>query len=254
MAHPAVAAFEHHLRSYRRTWRGSVATTFLIPVLFLLGLGWSVGRYVDGRDVLPVSYLAYTAPGLLASTAFQVAVSEATWPVMSGFQWTRIYLGMRASPLTGPDILVGQLGYILARVAAAGSGFLVVMWAFGVLRTPWAPLALPVVLLLGLAAAAPVAAFTTAVETSRVFPILQRFVVVPVTLFAGVFFPVESMPAPLRLLAYLSPLWHGVQLCRAVTLGIPTSWPPLVHLGCLEAWAGVGYLLARRGYLRRLAI
>jgi lipooligosaccharide transport system permease protein len=254
MVRPAVAAFEHHLLGYRRTWRGSLATTFLLPVLFLLGLGWSVGRYVDARHALPVSYLAYTAPGLLASTAFQVAVTEATWPVMSGFQWTRIYLGMRDSPLNGPDILAGQIGYILARVAAASAGFLLVMWAFGVLRTPWAPLAFPVVLLVGLAAAAPVAAFTTSIESSRLFPILQRFVVVPVTLFAGVFFPVETLPVPARVLAYVSPLWHGVQLCRAVTLGQPTAWPPLAHLGCLEAWAIVGYLLARRGYLRRLAI
>src|SRR5258706_4435297 len=254
MARAAVAAFEHHIAGYRRTWRGSLATTFALPVLFLLGLGWSVGRYVDARGVLPVSYLAYTAPGLLASTAFQVAISEATWRVMSGFQWTRIYLGMRASPLTPPDILAGQLGYVLARVAAGGTGFLLAMWAFGGLDSPWAPLALPVVLLVGLAAAAAVAAFTTTIESSRLFPILQRFVVVPVTLFAGVFFPVETLPAPARVLAYISPLWHGVQLCRAVTLGQPTAWPPLLHLGCLELWAGVGYLLARRGYLRRLKV
>jgi lipooligosaccharide transport system permease protein len=254
MARPVVAAVEHHLVSYRRTWRGSLATTFLVPVLFLLGLGASVGQYVDGRHVLPVSYLAYVAPGLLASTAFQLAVNEATWPVMSGFQWTRIYLGMRASPMTGPDILIGQLAYLLTRVAAGGAGFLLVMWAFGLLHSVWAPLALPVLLLLGLAAAAPVAAFTTAIESSRLFPILQRFVVVPVTLFAGVFFPVETLPPVVRVLAYASPLWHGVQLCRGVTLGVPTAWPPLVHLGYLELWAVAGYLLARRGYLRRLAI
>jgi lipooligosaccharide transport system permease protein len=79
-------------------------------------------------------------------------------------------------------------------------------------------------------------------------------VVVPVTLFAGVFFPVETLPPVVRVLAYASPLWHGVQLCRGVTLGVPTAWPPLVHLGYLELWAVAGYLLARRGYLRRLAI
>jgi lipooligosaccharide transport system permease protein len=254
MARPAVAAFEHHIASYRRTWRGSLATTFLLPVLFLVGLGWSVGRYVDAQHTLPVSYLAYTAPGLLASTAFQIAVTEATWPVMSGFQWTRIYLGMRDSPMSGPDILAGQMLYIMARVAAASTGFLLVMWAFGVLHSPWAPLSLPVALLVGLAGAAPVAAFTTSIESSRLFPILQRFVVVPVTLFAGVFFPVESLPLPARVLAYISPLWHGVQLCRAVTLGQPTAWPPLAHLAALELWAAVGYLLARRGYLRRLKV
>lgn len=254
MVRPAVAAFEHHIAGYRRTWRGSLATTFLLPVLFLVGLGWSVGRYVDAQHTLPVSYLAYTAPGLLASTAFQIAVTEATWPVMSGFQWTRIYLGMRDSPMSGPDILAGQMLYLIARVAAASIGFLLVMWAFGVLHSPWAPLSLPVALLVGLAGAAPVAAFTTSIESSRLFPILQRFIVVPVTLFAGVFFPVETLPLPARVLAYISPLWHGVQLCRAVTLGQPTAWPPLAHLAVLELWAGVGYLLARRGYLRRLKV
>ena len=121
MARPAVAAFEHHFAGYRRTWRGSVTMTFLLPVMFLLGLGWSVGRYVDAQHTLPVSYLAYVAPGLLVSTAFQVAVNEATWTVMSGFQWTRIYLGMRDSPMTAPDILAGHMLYILARVYAAGN-------------------------------------------------------------------------------------------------------------------------------------
>ncbi len=254
MVRPAVAAFEHHIALYRRTWRGSVTTTFLMPVLFLLGLGWSLGRYVDAQHTLPVSYLAYVAPGLLASTAFQVAANESTWRVMSAFQWTRIYIAMRDSPMTAPDILAGQLAYILARVAAGAVGFLLVMWAFGVLRSPYAPLALPVTLLLGLAAAAPTVAFTTTIENSRLFPILQRFVIVPVTLVAGVFFPVDTLPVPVRVRAWISPLWHGVQLCRALTLGLPTQWPPLVHLACLEAWAGVGYLLARRGYVRRLAV
>jgi lipooligosaccharide transport system permease protein len=254
MAHPAVAAFEHHLAGYRRTWRGSVTMTFLLPVMFLLGLGWSVGRYVDAHHALPVSYLAYIAPGLLASTGFQVAINEATWPVMSAFQWTRIYQGMRDSPMTPPDILAGHMLYILTRVATGAVGFLLVMWAFGVLHSPWAPLALPVVLLVGLSGAAPAAAFTTTIGTSRLFPIVQRFVVVPVTLFAGVFFPVETLPLPVRVLAYVSPLWHGVQLCRGVTLGQATAWPPLVHLGALELWAGVGYLLARRGYGRRLRV
>src|SRR5688572_26142366 len=89
---------EYNLVLYRRSWRGTLLSSFGLPLLFLLGMGLSVGSYVDARGALPVDYLDYVAPGLLATTALQVAFNESSWPVHSCFTWARTYHAMRATP------------------------------------------------------------------------------------------------------------------------------------------------------------
>ncbi|MGC9669312.1 ABC transporter permease [Planosporangium sp. 12N6] len=253
MAHPTYAVFEHQLVNYRRTWRGSVASSFLLPVLFLLAMGFTVGGYVDRAGGLGVRYVDFIAPGLLASTALQVAMGESTWPVFSGFQWHRMYHSMRATPVRVSDMVRGHLGYVLLRVALSAVGFLIVMGFFGVLHSAWAPAALPVSLLVGLAVAAPTFAYSASISTDGMFAVLFRFAVIPMTLFAGVFFPVDSLPLWARVLAYVSPLWHGVELTRAATLGTATAWGAWAHVGYLVAWGVAGYLLATYRFRRRLA-
>jgi lipooligosaccharide transport system permease protein len=253
MTHPTLAVFEHQLVTYRRTWRGSVLSSFLLPVLFLLAMGFSVGGYVDRAGGLGVRYLDFIAPGLLASTALQVAAGESTWPVFSGFMWHRMYHSMRASPVRIPDMVRGHIAYVLLRVGLSAAGFLIVMAVFGTLHSWWAPAALPVSLLVGLATAAPIFAFAASIRTDGMFAVLFRFAVVPMTLFAGVFFPVDSLPLAARMLAYVSPLWHGVELSRAATLGTATAWGVWAHLGYLIVWSVAGYLLATYRFSRRLA-
>jgi lipooligosaccharide transport system permease protein len=243
---------ESRLVAYRRTWRGSVFSTFLLPLLFLLGIGVSVGAYVDRAGDLGVSYLDYIAPGLLASTALQVAIGEATWPIMAAFTWVRTYHAMQATPLRPQDLVGGELLYILVRVGTSALGFLVVMALFGTLQSWWAIAVLPVALLVGAAAAAPVMAYAASIKSDNMFALLFRFGVIPMTLFAGVFFPVEAMPTVARWLAYLSPLWHAVELCRAATLNWPLTVPVPVHVGYLGLWVVVGYLLARARYAKKL--
>jgi lipooligosaccharide transport system permease protein len=223
-------------------------------VLFLLAMGLTVGGYVDRTGTLGVRYLDYIAPGLLASTALQVAVGESTWPVLSGFQWQRIYYAMAASPLRVRDMVAGNLGYVLMRVVLSAAGFLIVMTLFGAVHSFWAPAVLLVAFLVGLATAGPIFAFSATIKTEFMFAVLFRFVVVPMTLFAGVFFPVDSMPWAARILAYASPLWHGVELTRAATLGAGTAWGVWAHVVCLLAWGLGGYLLAVRQFARRLAL
>jgi lipooligosaccharide transport system permease protein len=243
---------ENRLVVYRRTWRGSVFSTFLLPVLFLLGIGVSVGAYVDRAGGLGVSYLDYIAPGLLASTVLQVAIGEATWPIMAAFSWVRTYHAMQATPLRPQDLVGGELLYILVRVGTSAVGFLVVMALFGTLHSWWAVAVLPVALLVGASAAAPVMAYAASIKSDNMFALLFRFGVIPMTLFAGVFFPVEEMPTVARWLAYVSPLWHGVELCRAATLGWPLTVPAPVHLAYLGLWVVAGYMLARARYTKKL--
>jgi lipooligosaccharide transport system permease protein len=252
MSHPTAAVLEYHFVMYRRVWRGSVFTSFLVPVLFLLGMGVSVGGYVGDRGPLGVPYLDFIAPGLLVSTALQVAVSESMWPVFDGFTWNRRYEVMRTAPLRVRDILLGHVAFVQLRALVAVAGFLVVVALFGAAHSPRAPLTLLVGLLVGCATACPIFAYSAWVKSEAMFAVVMRFGVIPMTLFAGVFFPVDSLPPAARALAYVSPLWHGVEMSRAATLGVDTAWGWPLHTAYLLAWVAVGWPLALRQFTRRL--
>ncbi|GIG92703.1 ABC transporter permease [Plantactinospora endophytica] len=250
---PALAVLEYHLVAYRRTWRAGVFSSFLLPLLTMIGFGVGVGAYVDS-GVGGVPYLDFIVPGLIASTALQVAVGESTWPVLGNFEWIKLYFAQAATPLRVGDILAGHLGFVLFRVLTSSLSFLLVAALFGTLHSLWALATLPLVLLIGAALAVPVFAYSSSVRSDSYLALLFRFAVIPMTLFAGVFFPVESLPVALRWLAYASPLWHGVDLCRAATLGVAPAWSVPGHLLYLAGWVAVGWWLAHSAFRRRLVI
>ncbi len=206
---------------YKRTWRSSVATSFLIPVLYLAAMGIALGSLIDkhSHGVDGVTYVAYLAPGLLAGTCMQIGTNDATYPVMAGFKWMRTYFAQLAGPLSVYDVLLGHLAWIAARLGIVVTIYLAVMAAFGVVYSPWAILALPAAVLTGIAFSAPVSAFAATQDKDSSFSTLYRFAIIPMFLFSGTFFPVSQLPAWLRAVAYATPLFHGVALCRDLTLG-----------------------------------
>jgi lipooligosaccharide transport system permease protein len=253
----ALRSFEYWLFQYKRTWRGSVISTILFPVLFLASMGVGLGTLVDSSTAGGVeghSYLVFLAPGLLAATAMQTAVGESTYPVMGAIKWIKTYHAMLATPLGVLDVLVGHLLYIGVRVLIGSTIFLAVMTAFGAVDSPLALLTLPAALLTGLAFATPVVAYSAVLENDYGFAVLLRFVVVPLFLFGGVFYPVTQLPLVLEQLAYLTPLWHGVALSRELALGTATVGSTLLHVAYLAGWIVVGFGFAVRNYQRRLAV
>ncbi len=143
---------------YKRTWRSSVVTSFLIPVLYLAAMGIALGSLIDkhSHGVDGVSYVAFLAPGLLAGTCMQIGTNDATYPVMGAIKWMRTYFAQLAGPLSVYDVLLGHLAWIAARLAIVTSIYLAVMAIFGVVYSPWAILALPAAVLTGMAFAGPV--------------------------------------------------------------------------------------------------
>ncbi|MGH3663602.1 MAG: ABC transporter permease [Micromonosporaceae bacterium] len=254
--HPTTAAFSYWLVSYRRVWRSSVSSSFVIPLLWLAAIGYGVGGFIDrGGSGLGVSYLEYLAPGLLASVIINTAAGECTWPVHGAIRWNKQYLAMLASPLRVSDVLLGHLEFVTVRLLLTAGAFFVAMALFGVIRSAWAPAAVAAAVLTGLAVATPVYTFAAKVEHESRFPVLYRFGVVPLMLFSGVFFPIQQLPAVLQPLAWLSPVWHGAELCRAAMLGAaaPLSAAMLVtHLGFLVLCAAAGLVAAQRALTRRL--
>lgn len=253
----SLRSFEYWLYRYKRTWRGTVASGFLSPVLFLTAIGVGLGGLVDKNATAAlggVSYVAFLAPGLLAATAMQTGAQEASYPVMGSFKWLKTYHAMAVTPLGVDDVLVGHLLWMACRLTLGAASFLCVMAAFGTLRSWEAVFALPAAVLTGMAIAAPLAAFAATQENDSVFAAVFRFLVIPMFLFSGTFFPVRQLPAVLRPVAYLTPLWHGVALSRACTLGRAGLAASVGHVLYLLGIIALGAVIARGTYRRRLVL
>jgi len=246
-----VRSMRYWMYQYKRTWRGSITTSFLYPVLYLAAMGLGLGSLVKGH-VDGVRYLDFIAPGLLASTAMQIGGNESMYPVMAAIKWLRTYFAMLATPLTVIDVLVGHLAWIAFRLFMVTTIYLAIMAAFGTVHSALAILAIPVGILTGLAFAAPIAAFAAAQQNDTGFSTIYRFGLIPLFLFSGTFFPVALLPGWLQPVAQATPLYHGVALCRGLVLGRLGLAAAGAHVAYLVVLTVVGFVLASRSYRRRL--
>jgi len=251
----AVRQLRFWLVNYRRTWRGSIYSSVLNPVLYLGAMGLGLGKLVDQHGTASlghVSYLAFLAPGLLAAGAMQTAMGECTYPVFGSVKWLKTYQAAVATPLRPVDLFRGHVLFTTLRLAMNAVVFLIVMAAFGAIDSPWAIASLPAAVLTGLAFATPIEAFAITREKDTGFAMLFRFGMIPLFLFSGTFFPVSQLPAVARPLAYITPLWHGVALCRSLSLGTAQLGSSAVHVGYLLAVTLAGLYAGNRSYRRRL--
>jgi len=251
------AAYEHMLLLYRRTWRGSIFGTFLTPVMFLVAMGVGLGAFVDQADnavMGGVPYLWFLAPGLLVSTVMQTGSFEGTFPILGGFRWTGRYHAMHATPLTPDAIALGQIAWTATRMTLVGTIFFLVMVLFGAVQSPLGVLAIVVGTLTGMSFAGPIGAFMSTQRNANAFSNIWRFGITPLFLFAGTFFPIEQLPRIIQPVAWILPLWHGVALARALTLGTVSEEPllNLFHLLFLVTCTTVGLVLLVRMFRRQL--
>lgn len=253
----AVRVLERNARVYRHVWKGSVVTSFVNPVLFLLAMGLGLGTLVDragGADLPGSGYLAFLAPGLIAASAMQTGAGDASWPVLGGFKWVKHYYAALSTPLRPQDLVLGHLGWVMVRLSMVTLAFAAVMVAFGATPAAGGFVAVLPSVLCGLAYAAAVTAYSATLEDATGLSALFRFGIVPMFLFSGTFFPVSQLPDWLEPLAYVVPLWHGVELSRGAALGLSPALAPWIHAGYLAAWVAVGTLVAQRNFRRRLVV
>jgi lipooligosaccharide transport system permease protein len=241
--------FEHRFIAYRRTFRASLFSSFLNPALFLTAMGLGIGGYVDRGGANPalggVSYIAFLAPGLLVSSAMNTGSFEATFPIMGGLVWSRVFHAMYATPITPRDVALGNILWFGARLLLITTVFTLIVIGFGAAVSPMIVLAIPIATLTGLAFATPIAAFSATQRTPDRFAAIFRFGITPLFLFSGTFYPIEALPAFVQPLAWITPLYHGVVLARGFALGTfgTAALPPalaLLHLAVLVAFIVVG--------------
>jgi lipooligosaccharide transport system permease protein len=241
---------------YLRTWKGSVITSFVTPLLYILAMGVLLGGFIAGDPAKlegATSYLAFVAPGMLAAQAMTTVFSEVTYPVMSMVKWQRTFYGMIASPLNISDVVLAHLGFVLFRVGTVCGVFTLVMAPFGVFESWWGVLlSFPAQLLIGLAFASPLYAITASMRDESGFSLIFRLGMIPMFLFSGAFFPISNLGGVMEWVARLTPLWHGVDLTRMLVLGRVDGSTATIHVVYLAVLAVGGYLLAVRRLHARL--
>lgn len=249
--------FEHRWLQYRRTFRSNLFSSFFTPVLFLTAMGLGLGSYVSDSsidDIGGVSYLVFLAPGLLAATAMQAASFEATFPIMGGLTWNKIYHAMYATPISPRAIALGNLAWIAFRLTMITTVFTAVIVLFGAAESPLIVLGIPAAVLTGLAFAAPIAAFSATQKTPDRFAAIFRFGITPLFLLSGTFFPLDSLPEAVRPIAWITPLFHGSSLTRGLSFGTAFDDPLLavIHVLVLVAFIVAGTWAMVRTVERRL--
>ncbi len=237
---------ERNLLVYRRGWL-IFFSGILEPVFYLLSIGIGLGDLVgliDGPAQRTVSYAAFVAPALLAASAMNGAVYESTFNIFFKLKYDKTYDAMLATPIQPADIAVGEIAWSQIRGLMYAIGFVGVMFAMGLATSPLALLALPAAILIGFAFGAVGMAATTYMKSWQHFDLVQ-LVTLPLFLFSATFYPLEVYPAWLQTATRLSPLYHGVELTRAFTLGVVDS-SIVGHAGVLAAMGLGGLLVVRR--------
>ncbi|HEY5684313.1 MAG TPA: ABC transporter permease [Acidimicrobiia bacterium] len=211
---------ERNVMVYRRAWI-VILSGFFEPVFYLFSIGIGVGRLVGGIDLADgtvVSYAAFVAPALLASSAMNGAVFESTINIFFKLTYGKIYDAILATPMRPLDIALGEITWSLIRGVLYAFGFVMVMIGFGLIESVWALMAIPAALLIGFAFAAVGMAATSFMRSWQDFDFVN-LITLPLFLFSATFYPLDVYPVVLQHLTRFSPLYHGVELIRGFTLG-----------------------------------
>jgi lipooligosaccharide transport system permease protein len=244
---------ERNLLVYRHTWI-VIVSGFFEPLFYLLGIGLGLGSIVppiklaDGREI---TYAAFVAPALLAQSSMNGAIAETIFNVFFKLNFSHTYDAILATPLGIREIAIGELIWSLIRGTLYCIAFLGVMVAMGLVLSPWAVLIIPTTVLLGAAFSAAGLAASSFLRTVQDFDLPFGLVVMPMFLFSGTFFPIEVYPMPIQWLMELTPLYHGVVLVRALSLG--TIEPRLLlDLVYLVVFCGICLTICMRQMERKL--
>jgi lipooligosaccharide transport system permease protein len=237
---------ERSLLVNRRAWL-TIVSGFAEPLFYLFAMGVGFGELVGevmGPTGEPMSYVAYVAPALLAASAMNGAVYDATFNIFFKFKYAKLYDAMLATPLGPVDIAVGEIAWALLRGGMYATGFLAVMLAMGLIGSAWALLALPAALFIAFAFAAVGMACTTFMRSWQDFDLVQ-LALMPMFLFSTTFFPLSVYPEPVQVGVQCLPLYHAIEIMRALCTGF-VDLSVLGHLAYFAVMAAVGVVVAAR--------
>ncbi|MFM6978050.1 MAG: ABC transporter permease [Micrococcales bacterium] len=248
---------EHRLRTMSKWWTSMVTFGIGNPLLLLLSVGIGIGALVDKNSggIDGVSYLTFLAPALLSTAAIQATMDECMFPVMQGFSWDRTFFAMNSTQIGGRAIVTGVLLSAGARNLFTVVLFEAVLVVFGAVPLASIPVLTVSSMVAGFAFGSlmlMVASFVK--QDDGVFAIIGRFIVAPMFMFSGTYYPLESLPNYLQCIGWASPVWHATEIGRNLSYGhVVQPWLMFVHIGYLLLMFTVGYVISGWQFVRRLS-
>ncbi|WP_366923982.1 ABC transporter permease [Metallumcola ferriviriculae] len=231
--------FYRNLSVFRKTWKAQLMFNFMEPLLYLWAMGFGLGVYVS--QINGLSYISFLAPGLIASSAMFSTTYEATYGSYTRMTLQKTFHAMVATPVSMDDVVMGEILYGTFKGVLYGIVFFLVVAMFGLVHSP-----LFFLIIIPLALMAAIFSTMSLIWTSLApnydsFGYFFTIFISPMFLFSGIFFPIDNLPAGIRFLPGLTPLYHAVEVIRPLVLGNVDS-TLLGHV----AWLGVVTLASLR--------
>jgi len=255
LAHPLLwrrlySVWYRHMRVYTRNLVSNGLPPFLEPLLFLLGVGLGLGKYIT-ESMEGLAYIEFLGTGLLVTTAMFTASFECTYGTFIRLEYDRVYDGMLAAPITAANLIVGEILWAGTKGFFFSFAVLCILTAFRIVHLPHAMLAPLVGFLTGVMFASMSLLVTSFVKTINHFNFYMTGFLSPMFFFSGVVFPVGNLPPTMRFVAELVPLTHAVRLVRAACTS-RYDVPLLGDLAYIAVFIVVVGALAVRRLRRRL--
>lgn len=213
----AFRVWQRDLTIFGKFWKAALFPNFIEPFFYLAALGLGLGAFV--QEINGQDYINYIAPGLLASNAMFAASFESTFNTFVKLKIDRVYDAIISTPVNAEDIIFGEYLWSGTRATLYGSAFLIVLAILGLVTSWWALLLPPFIFIMGLMFSVMGMLFTSLIQSIDFYAYYFTLVVTPMFLFSGIFFPLDDFPAPVPQLAWFTPLYHAVNICRGLATG-----------------------------------
>ena len=247
----AFAVVRRNLLVWRRLIGPAILMNFGEPTLYLLGLGYGLGMFIG--EMQGMSYIAFLASGIIASSTMTSASFEGTYSVFTRMVTQRTHEGMLATPIEVDDLIAGEIIWCGVKGMFSTIAILLVTLLLGEVQSPAALFAIPIGFVIGLVFAGPAIAVSAVSPGYDFFNYYFILCITPMFMVSGVFFPITGLPEAMQTAVHFLPLIHAVELVRPLVAGQPLH-SPLLHLAVLLLYAMAGYYLAVVLSRRRLLV
>jgi len=213
----AFRVWQRHLTVYTKLYKSSIALNFVEPVVYLAALGLGLGAFV--KEINGVPYVKFIAPGIIASSSMFAAIYECTYGTYIRMTYQKTFDAILATPVNIDDLVAGELMWGATKSLLYGTIIIIVISLSGLVDSPFLIIAVPFLFLTGLIFSEISVMFTSVIPGIDYYNYYYTLFMTPMFLFSGIFFPLDNLPAVVSKIAFFTPLFHLVNICRATAYG-----------------------------------